>query len=155
MCVHLLFLLNYCFVLLSRKQQKSPIRHHLHGSVGYVVMVIHIIIFIDDPYRNMLMETYTLDDPTGPASIYMLVSNKDNYFNLWLQIVVVQNFHNFVFTWSLYEHYIYKNNLKPSCCQFIFSICLDVKCCLAVRMVQSLLGTLLLFWLMQLSIRIW
>ena len=80
MCVHLLFLLNYCFVLLSRKQQKSLIRHHLDRSVGYVVMVMHIIILTDDPYRIILIETHMLNDSTGPANLYILVYDKNIYY---------------------------------------------------------------------------
>ena len=80
MCVHWLFLLNYYFLLLSRKHQKSLIRHHLHRSVGYVAMVIQIIIFTGDPYRIILIETHMLNDSTGPANSCILVYNKNNYW---------------------------------------------------------------------------
>ena len=36
-------------------------------------------------YRNVLIETHVLDDPTGPANLYILVSDKNN----WLFYVIM------------------------------------------------------------------
>ena len=80
MCVNLLFILNYCFVLLSRKQQKSLIRQHLHRSVGCVAMVTYIIILTGGPYRIVLIETHMLNDSTGLSNLYILVYDSNVYY---------------------------------------------------------------------------
>ena len=41
-------------------------------------MVIHIIIFTNDPYRIVLIETHMLNDSTGPANLNILVYDKNN-----------------------------------------------------------------------------
>ena len=41
-------------------------------------MVIHIIIFTNNPYRIVLIETHTLNDATGPANLCILVYDKNN-----------------------------------------------------------------------------
>ena len=64
----------------------------------------------------------------------------------WRQIVVVQNFP--FCTYMVITKIIFA---KPFLCQLImiFSICVDVKCCLTFEIVHTLLSTLLLIWLMR------
>ena len=47
-------------------------------SIGYVAMVIHIVVFTNDPYRIILIETHMLNDSTGPANLYIFVYD-NNY----------------------------------------------------------------------------
>ena len=41
-------------------------------------MVTQTVIFIDNPYRIVVIETHMLNDSTGPANLYILVYD-NNY----------------------------------------------------------------------------
>ena len=50
---------------------------------------------------------YMLDDWTGPANVYILVSDKNNYYVIL--IIIVQNFYNFcIYIVIMKITYIYK-----------------------------------------------
>ena len=80
----LLWLLLYYVVKVTAEVTDKTKLFHLLGSVGYVAMVIYTCMpcYVHpspgNADRNVLIETHVLDDPDGPANLYILVSDKNN-----------------------------------------------------------------------------